>query len=100
MLLVNATLTLCLVHQTKLDKVLAAVANINLALVRANICTQHQTVHHLVHRAVQVVAENTHNVHVRQVFLPELMDVRNIIRHHVILFVKKLIRITVVIVRL
>ena len=74
--------------------------NINLALVRVNIHTQHQTVPLPAHRVEIVVAENIHNVHVRQVYLPVHMVVRNIIRHHVTPFVKKLIRTIVVIVRL
>ena len=66
MLLVNATRTLFLVHQTKSGKEQVAAENINLAPANPNIFILHQIVLLLVQFPAHLAVENILIVHVRQ----------------------------------
>ena len=89
MLLANATPILSLVHQTKMVQVLVAAENINLAFVKLNINTPHQTAHRHVRFPVLPATENIPDVLARAVSAPVLMVVKNIILPLALMFVKE-----------
>ena len=72
-----------------------AAENINLAFVKLNINTPHQTAHRHVRFPVLPAMENIPDVLARAVSAPVLMVVKNIILPLAQLFVKRLIRIIV-----